>query len=77
MKKILLIWIVAILLIVWGLYLIFFDPLERHFDLTRIVLGWVFIAQIADFTLRHNKIYRQVRNIAIPVLLIIIYFIHP
>lgn len=77
MKFTVIIWTISILLLLLDLYLLFADPLGRQFDLYKIVLGWVVITQLGDYSLRQNKFYNRIRGIIITAALAIFYLVFP
>ena len=75
MKRIM-IWIISIIIFFLNVYLYIWDPLEKHYDLIKIVFGWVITLFVLNYLFRHSKIQKIGYVISI-TLLALAYFVIP
>lgn len=68
------IWIISIIMFFLNVYLYIWNPLEKHYDLIKIVFGWVITLFVLNYLFRHSKIERMGYIIAI-TLLALAYFV--
>ena len=59
-----------------NVYLYIWNPLEKHYDLIKIVFGWVIALFVFNYLFRHSKIERIGYVISI-MLLALAYFVIP
>ena len=70
------IWIINIIMFLLNVYLYIWNPLEKHYDLIKIVFGWVIALFVVNYLFRHSKIERIGYVISI-TLLALTYFVIP
>lgn len=70
------IWIIGIIMFFLNVYLYIWDPLEKHYDLIKIVFGWVIALFVLNYLFRHSKVQKIGYVISI-ALLALAYFVIP
>ena len=68
--------IIGLIMFSLNVYLYIWDPLEKHYDLIKIVFGWVIALFVFNYLFRHSKIERIGYVISI-TLLALAYFVIP
>ena len=68
--------IIGLIMFSLNVYLYIWDPLEKHYDLIKIVFGWVIALFVFNYLFRHSKIERIGYVISI-MLLALAYFVIP
>ena len=68
--------IIGLIMFSLNVYLYIWDPLEKHYDLNKIVFGWLIVLFILNYLFRHSKCWKIVYVISI-ILLALAYFIIP
>ena len=68
--------IIGLIMFSLNVYLYIWDPLEKHYDLIKIVFGWVIALFVFNYLFRHSKIERIGYVISI-TLLALTYFVIP
>lgn len=74
MKNII-IWVVSIILFSIDIYLYIWDPLEKHYDLIKVVLVWTIVLCILNYFFRRSKRCAGMGYIISTALLALAYFV--
>lgn len=77
MNKPLIIKISSFALLIFNVYLIFSDPLEKIYSYPKMVLAWAVLMAINNYLLRKNKRYIEVRHIIIQACFTLFYLLFP
>ena len=68
--------IMALIMFSLNVYFYIWNPLEKHYDLNKIVFGWLIVLFILNYLFRHSKCWKIGYVISI-ILLALAYFIIP
>ena len=50
--------IIGLIMFSLNVYLYIWDPLEKHYDLNKIVFGWLIVLFILNYLFRHSKCWK-------------------
>ena len=68
--------IIGLIMFSLNVYLYIWDPLEKHYDLMKIVIGWLIALFVFNYFFRHSKIEKIGYAISV-TLLALAYFVIP
>ena len=54
--------IIGLIMFSLNVYLYIWDPLEKHYDLNKIVFGWLIVLFILNYLFRHSKCWKIGRS---------------
>ena len=70
--------IIGLIMFSLNVYLYIWDPLEKHYDLNKIVFGWLIVLLILNYLFRHsNSKCWKIGYVISIILLALAYFIIP
>ena len=70
--------IIGLIMFSLNVYLYIWDPLEKHYDLNKIVFGWLIVLFILNYLFRHsNSKCWKIGYVISIILLALAYFIIP
>ena len=68
--------IINIILVLAGFFLLIVDPLNKQLPVKMIAI-WFIVFVILDYTLRHHKIYKEIRIFLYMIFLSLLYWLFP
>ena len=68
--------IIGLIMFSLNVYLYIWDPLEKHYDLMKIVTGWLIALFVLNYFFRHSKTEKIGYTISV-TLLALAYFVIP